>query len=524
VRKKWTTLQWTQDNTGVAYRLNPRVTETNVYDEAGNRRLTTMNYASFGLVSDVKEYDADATTVLRHAHTDYNLSAVYTDRRIIGLPSAKYLYDGANNLFSKVDYQYDLGGGHQVHQGPPVRHDTANYGSSFVQGRGNLNKMRRWDVNAPNDVSKASEYETGYNTSGSVIFTRDPLDHQSSISYVNSFSDGQNRNTYAYPTTVTDPDTFSSTIKYNFDFGAVTWTQNPKGAEVTRTYDEAGRIERITNMVNSAYTRYVYAPDQRQLESFTTINDLNPANEFRSVTFFDGHDRVRASASDHPTSVGQYRAQYNVYDVMGRLAQKSNPTEINGSWQPVGDDTAWVWSYQSYDEQGRPTVSTNQDGTTKEVLYDGCGCAGGQVVVTRDEVGRRQKMTYDILGRLKTTRALFIQPKNQPLDGDGDGYSTQVNTYNVRNQITRIDYIAGTNGASQSSIRQYDGHGRLWKKKEPIEAGDTVYEYYADDAILRVTDTRQAAATFTYYGRHLIQDIMYTVPVGVEATPNVHYS
>ena len=41
-------------------------------------------------------------------HNDYNLGAVYTDRRIIGLPSAEYLYDGNNTLFSKVTYEYDL--------------------------------------------------------------------------------------------------------------------------------------------------------------------------------------------------------------------------------------------------------------------------------------------------------------------------------------------------------------------------------------------------------------------------------
>jgi YD repeat-containing protein len=226
VRKKWTTLQWTQDNTGVAYRLNPRVTETNVYDEAGNRRRTTVSHTSFGLPSDVYEYDVNATTVLRRMHTDYNLSAVYTNRRIIGLPSAQFLYDGGDNLFSKVDYQYDLGGGYQVHQGPPVQHDTNNYGSGFVQGRGNLNVVRRSDVTDPDETSKASEYETGYNTSGSVVFTRDPLDHQTSVSYIDSFSDGQNdRNTYAYPTTMTDPDQFSSTVQYNYYFGAVTQTK-----------------------------------------------------------------------------------------------------------------------------------------------------------------------------------------------------------------------------------------------------------------------------------------------------------
>jgi YD repeat-containing protein len=527
VRKKWTTLEWTQDNTGVSYRLNPRVTETNVYDEAGNRRKTKTSYTSFGLPSDVKEYDADATTVLRRAHTDYNLSDVYTGRRIIGLPSARYLYDGNNTLFSKVTFEYDQNPNPYLeHQGPPVRHDTANYGPGFVQGRGNLNVTRRWDVNHPDDASLASESETGYNTSGSVIFTRDPLDHQARFSYADSFSDGQNdRNTYAYPTTTTDPDGFSSTAQYNYYFGAVTRTQDPKGAAVTRTYDMAGRIERETNVVNGANTRYVYAPDQRQVESFTTINDLNPANEFRSVTVFDGFDRVKATTADHPGSVGQYKAQVNVYDVMGRLVEQTNPTEINGSWQPAGDDEegGWVYSYLSYDWQGRLTLSTDQLGNTKEFLYGGCGCAGGQVVVTRDEMGRRQKMTYDILGRLKTTQALFIQPKNEPLNGDGDVYSTTTNTYNVRDQITNISQRAGTSGPEQNTVMSYDGHGRQLTSKSPIESAPTSYAYNADDTLQMMTDARGVVTTYAYNDRHLVTSVTYGAAPGVVSVSPVTY-
>jgi YD repeat-containing protein len=513
VRKKWTTLQWTQDNTGVSYKLNPRVTETNVYDEAGNRRRTTMSYTSFGLPTDIYEYDANATTVLRHTHTDYNLSAVYTSRRIIGLPSARFLKDGSNNLFSKITYVYDLNPNpnpYLQHPGPTAQHDTANYGPGFVQGRGNLNRTLRWDVTEEDDELQTSKNEIGYNTSGSVIFMRDPLNHQADISYTDSFSDGQNRNTYAYPTTMTDADNFSSTVQYNYDSGAVTRTQSPKGVAVTLTYDQAGRIERKTNVVNGAYTRYVYAPDQRQLETFTTINDLNPANEFRTVTVFDGHDRVRVAVSDHPTSVGQYQAQYKVYDLMGRLAQQSNPTEVNSSWQPAGDDVAgWACTTQTYNWQGRPMVTTNQDGTTKEVLYGGCGCAGGQVVVTRDEVGRRQKMTYDILGRLKTTQTLFVQPKEQPLDGNGMIYSTTTNTCNVRDQITNINVMDNATGASENTVMTYDGHGRLATRKFPIESAANTFAYNADDTLQTMTDPRGVATNYGYNNRKMVTSITY---------------
>ena len=128
---------------------------------------------------------------------------------------------------------------------------------------------------------------------------------------------------------MTDPDTFPSNVQYNYDFGAVTRTQDPKGAAVTRTYDAAGRIERETNEVNGAYTRYVYAPDQSYLQSFTTINDLNPANEFYSITVFDGHGRVKGRRQTIRPVWASTKRRYYVYDMMGRLARQTNPTEIN---------------------------------------------------------------------------------------------------------------------------------------------------------------------------------------------------
>jgi YD repeat-containing protein len=521
VRKKWTTLQWTQDNTGVVYPLNPRVTETNVYDDANNRRRTTTSYTSFGLPSDVYAYDADAATVLRRAHTDYNLSAVYTDRRIIGLPSARFLYDGANNLFSKVDYQYDLGGEYQVHQGPPVQHDTANYGSGFVQGRGNLNKIRRWDVTDPDNASLAAEHETGYNTSGSVIFTRDPLDHQTSISYADSFSDGQNnRNTYAYPTTMTDPDTFSSTIQYNFDFGALTRAQDPKGAAVTRTYDAAARPNRVTNLVTGAYTRYDYELAQRYVASFTTTNDLS--SEFFQYKAFDGHGRLHFEASEHPGSAGGYKAVTYEHDSMGRLARQTNPTEVAGNWVPAGDDAAgWVWSYQAYDWKARPTVSTNQDGTTRSISYEGCGCAGGQKVVLTDEMERRKEQNFDILGRMWRERTYNWGGANET-----GTYSTTTNTYNIRDQVTNINVMANATGVSQNTVMTYDGHGRLSSRKRPEEgASGTTYTYYNDDTLQTSTDARGASAQFTYNARHLVNNITYATPnpTDIPASPNVSF-
>src|SRR5260370_38095825 len=101
-----------------------------------------------------------------------------------------------------------------------------------------------------------------YNTAGAVVVTHDLLNHGVTISYADSFSDGIGRNTLAYPTSVTDPDGYSATAQYNFDFGAVTSKQtlqpntiaNIPGPVQTITYDSLSRTERATNLPNNANT------------------------------------------------------------------------------------------------------------------------------------------------------------------------------------------------------------------------------------------------------------------------------
>src|SRR5262245_19999257 len=527
-RKKWTTATWVNDNPNVSYWLNPRVVETNVYDENGNQKRTTMAYADFGTISDVREYDAppNTTTVLRHTHFEYLRGPAYTGnlkRRLTQLVTSQTVYDGSGMLHSKVTYEYDLGGEYLVHQTPLIRHDTTNFGPTFVQGRGNPNRVRRWDVTDPNNVSKSVASTMGYNTSGSVIFSRDPLSHETRLSYADSFSDSVNRNTLAYPTTMTDADNYSSTVQYNYYFGAETRTQDPKGAAVVTTYDSTGRIERVTNQVNAAYTRYVYAPNHLYVQSFTTVNDLS--SEFYKITVLDGHGRARGVASGHPGSAGGYKAQNYEYDIMGRLSRQSNPTEINVNWEPAGDDAGWAWSSQAYDWQGRSTVSTNQDGTTSSVSYEGCGCAGGQKVVLIDEVGRRREQSFDILGRMWRERTYNWGGSNET-----GIYTTSTNTYNIRDQVTNINVLDNASGVSQNTVMTYDGHGRVKTKQSPIYLGNPQsetpydsYEYNSDDTLMRKTDPRGATATYGYNNRRLVTSVIYGAPSGVAPTPNVTF-
>lgn len=531
VKKKWTTTTWTQDNTGVSYQLNPRITETNVYDAEGNRRRTVIDYGSYAAYSlpyQVIEYAADGATMLRVTYNDYNLSSTYTDRRIIGLVSAIHVLDISTWAFvSKTTFDYDASGEYMAGTPQPAtRHDVANYGASFVAGRGNLTAVTRWDVTDISNSAKAIAVKrTGYNSTGAAVFTRDALGHQTTISYSDSFSDGQNnRNTFAYPSAATDGDAFSSYVQYNFDFGAVTRTQGPppagqsQGAIQTMTYDAAGRIQWVVNQNNGAWKYIAYADRGDALMSQQTINAATPS--YWSITVVDGANRVRAVGGDHPGSSGGYSAAFTYYDVMGRVSQQSNPAETTGGWAPTGDDNAgWFYTQQTYDWQGRPLITTNTDGTTKEASYGGCGCAGGAVVTLTDEgtidggvPKRRQHKTYsDVLGRTVKTEVLTWQ--------GGSVYSATVNTYNARDQITQVREHAGAAGSGtyQDTTMTYDGYGRLKTKHVPQQnAGTaTTWDYNADDTIQKITDARGASQTFGYNNRHLVSGITYAAPAGI---------
>lgn len=533
VKKKWTTTAWTQDDTAVSYQVNPRPYESNIYDEAGNRRRSTVSYlpaASFSLPSDVYEYDANGTTLLRQTHTDYLLTTTYTNRRIIGLVSKRTIKDGAGVLFSQIEYQYDEGGTYFDITDAPIRHDATLYGTTFISGRGNVTSVRRINVTTPTQVSESN---VGYNIAGSVVLTSDPLGHTTSIDYADSFSDATKNTlgTFAYPTKITDPGSFYSTTQYHYDIGAVTKTTVPSSGTVASityldhqmTYDTAGRLTKVLNLDNSSYTRWVYPTSQTLVQQYQTINTANTAGEVYSTKVLDGAGRTTATSTEHPGSTGLYSGQLLVYDQMGRLIKQSNPIEMTALWAAAGDDASAGWKYtqQTYDWKGRPLVTTNADGTIMEATYGGCGCAGGEVTTLKGEqltAGRRQRKIYkDALGRAV---------KTEVLNWNGTVYSTVKNTYNVRDQATLARQYVGadTSTAYQDTVMSYDGHGRLLTKRTPEQTAATQYAYNADDTLYRVTDARGAYATFTYSVRHQVTNISYMAPAGITATGPITYA
>jgi YD repeat-containing protein len=539
-RQKWASTRWTQDDEGLAYEQNPRVSEMNVYDPGGNRRRTEVVYTSFGLPEEVKEYDADATTVLRRTHTEYvpgsvNASGAYAARRIIGLPERREVYGpegGVEKLFSKVSYEYDLGGeflaAPEINPAAVTQHDEANFGSGFAW-RGALCRTRRWDVTAANNQSKSVGAEAGYNTLGSVVFARDARGHQTGVSYADS--DGGTR--LAYPTTVTDPKGFTSSSWYNYDMGAVVKTETPKpdvmtdqpGPEVVRFYDAVGRALKVRRATGGAYTRWEYGASGLFTKQVTKIDTNQPDTFVMSVT--DGAGRVIGALSEHPGGGTGYAASRTEYDRMGRLEKNYRPAEVSvdannlanaRAWTPAGADAnpdgraGWPRSSVEYDWKGRVKREVGADGADQFAEYGGCGCAGGEVVMLKgasvpipgtSDYGRRtQRVYHDVLGRAW---------KVEVLDWGGEVYSTTTTAYNVLDQVTEVSERAGASGPARLTTMAYDGHGRLATRRLPEQkAGEaTVYTYYPDDTIETSTDARGVVTRLAYDERRLTTGFIY---------------
>lgn len=176
-RKRWTRTVWTQDDPTKSYQINPRIAESRVGDET-NTKKTKIEYllepgsptvSRFGLVSEVRSYDANQTTVLKKAVTEYNLNQIYLDRRIIGLPAESRLYEGENLLQSKTTYSYDEGvfSDANLQQNiAPIQHDNTNYGANFTVGRGNATSTTRHDVTGQTAPVTSS---VKYNTAGAAV-------------------------------------------------------------------------------------------------------------------------------------------------------------------------------------------------------------------------------------------------------------------------------------------------------------------------------------------------------------------
>jgi hypothetical protein len=138
-------------------------------------------------------YKSDLSTTEKLVAYTYNPDNDYPAKRIIGLPDTTLVYgydqdplSSGLKLVSKTSYEFDEGNfsDSTLNQNiSPVQHDSTNYSSSFIEGRGNLTSMTRWDVTDDDNTGLAVTSSKKYNTAGSVVSSTDPRGRVSKVFY-----------------------------------------------------------------------------------------------------------------------------------------------------------------------------------------------------------------------------------------------------------------------------------------------------------------------------------------------------
>src|SRR2546428_678736 len=196
-----------------------------------------------------------------------------------------------------------------------------SYDANFLVGRGNRTSL--WRYSTP-DLSAHTTNSMTYNTNGSVSSATDGASHTTSISYTDSFSDSTNHNTLAYPTSVTinDPGAISSSVQYNYDFGAMKQS-NP--TEMTPSWQAYG-----DDSVGWYYTQQSYDWKGRPLVTTNTDGTTKSAS-YTGCGCAGGEMVTLTDEGTIDGGVAKKRQQKIYHDVQGRAIKTESLNWENGS-------------------------------------------------------------------------------------------------------------------------------------------------------------------------------------------------
>jgi RHS repeat-associated protein len=477
----------------------------------------------------------ELSTTYRRTHTDYKWDAAYVDRHIFGLKSSVKLYSGpGTTLLAQTDYNYDEGYLFlPASVDNVIQHDTANYGDSFIAGRGNLTSTTQYSVTggvagSPRILGARSKYDTY----GCVRGVLDPENRATGFETWDNFSNkpGGVGETHAMTTSVIAPADLIGGVMLNQKNGAKfdyytglpvqtfhinASTGQPENT-TNYTYTTGDRISSVTRP-DDGYTNYAYWDNLLSQATYELIDDGKQRFSFIAL---DGAGQMRWRGREHPNGTpGWFSIQRQFYDSVGRTTSVSNVTAADGGLAPLDGET-WYYTTTEYDALDRPLKIYRQDHTGAfnsytQFDYIGCGCAGASTVTITDERGKKRKQVRDFLGRLAEAH---------DLTAGGATYSKAVYSYTALDQLWKVEHYDG--GAKrQERTFAFDGYGRRQSVNTPeigASGGDGVdytYTYTPDDLLYSITDARNITTTFGYNNRRLLTQVNY----GDADTPDVVY-
>jgi RHS repeat-associated protein len=338
-------------------------------------------------------------TLLQRTHISYrhleSTGAAYLNANIADLPTLTQVYDGVGSLMAQTQNTYDgtslLDRNTGTCQAPSVPgHDFCNYGPGNLV-RGNVTQTSKW-LNTNNTWLSTNNT---YDDLGNVLSTADPLLHQTTFDYADSWGGSgcvSSGSTYAFLTTITNAKGQHTKTKF-FPCSSLVQSVRDENDLVagrsgtTNTYDPMNRPLCTQKLDNGgqilARTCFSYNDTALPLSITKTVAGF-PDLDIISAVFMDGIGRTAQTVLYDPE--GNVTSEIT-YDALGRKATVTNPHRA------VAAATDGTTQY-SYDALGRSTSVLKPDGNSTRTDY------AGNVSTTTDETGRQRSSRTDGAGRL----------------------------------------------------------------------------------------------------------------------------
>lgn len=521
-------------STQVSLPIN-RVTATNNANGFYRQADTTYNY--LGMAASSKQFDFGSGapgSLLRETDISYTLINGSAER-----PTDIVVKDGSGNKVAETQISYD--GGSLTSTSSAPNHDYTNYSSSFT-ARGNPTTVSQWVTGTTFNATTNT-----YDDLGNLRSTTDPGGHQTTLDYTDSYSDGTNHSTQAFPTTITGPTTWNGTYshiaKNNYYWPSAMLNQvTDQNSQVTTyTYDNMWRPLGITYPDGGQATYSYFLPSAFGGGPAAAVEhqiDSTAGNTTTDYVLLDGFGRTSRTAHRNGETANwdQVDTCYNSVGLVSFVPYGYQGNGFNNTQPKRCSSSTYAGDSFAYDALGRNTSVTHSDGTSIVATFS------ARAVEVQDEGnGSGVSVTHvyqqDGLGRTVSVcelAASIFGTSPMPtcgldLAGNSNGVTTTY-TYDPLGDVTQI-----SQGALIARQMTYDGLSHLLTEKIPEAGGTTTtYSYNSDGLLTSRTrpSANQAASciaqsncttsttTYAYDELHRLRTTSYT-DAQSENTPNV---
>jgi YD repeat-containing protein len=489
-------------------------------------------------VTDLKEFDYGSvttpcqnpgTTPTRETKTTYaslgNPQYWPSGQYMSDRPSQVQVYGPLGTLISQTNYSYDQAAVTAATQQPIYGHDTVYSASAASQPRGNVTTITKQCFTSGGPCQNSIMTLT-YDETGQVLSVTDSLHNTTSLSYNDSYTNGDpptGYHTNAYLTTITPPTTngisHTSTYMYDYEKGELSVATDENSQATNYSYNDPWDRLTAANYPDGGQKSYSYV-DAGPNPSVTASTLLNSGGTTETSTkIMDGVGHVLYELTSDPNGAD---AVQTAIDGNGRVWTKSNPfrgcpalaNPYPGCTPPANTTTT-----NYYDALGRPIETSEQDGSTLQWCYDGaasslavyCNSHLGSVLTgtwvdSTDERSNHWQRTSDAFGRL-----------TEVMEPSGSSQSAAMETdylYNALNDLLSVKQCGAlcsspaSNGPIVRSF-QYDSLSRLYSAANP-ETGVVSYIYDANSNLLSKIDARGVKTSYQYDALNRVLSKTYT--------------